>query len=73
MPETYRAIVDRDRCFSYAVCVESLPESFHLDDDEKSVPTAVPSTTKELLVDAAAGCPMEAISILDGDEKVVYP
>lgn len=73
MPETYRAIVDRQLCFSYAVCVDSLPSIFHLDDDDKSVPTGLPSTAKEQLVDAAAGCPMEAISIVREDDKVVYP
>ena len=62
-----RASVDKDLCASCGVCVDTCPEVFELDEDEKAQPKVdiVPPEAEEACREAAEGCPTEAITIDD--------
>lgn len=58
-----RAVVDRDECFGFAICVATAPRVFHLDADGISV--AADIDADPALLDAAVdGCPRSAISLI---------
>ena len=58
-----RAVIDRDECFGFAVCVATVPQVFHLDADGISVAADVDADPA--LLDAAVdGCPRGAISLI---------
>jgi ferredoxin len=59
--------VDQDTCIGSAVCVGTAPGWFALDDRQRSAPAASEITPDEAVRDAAASCPVEAISLLDAD------
>lgn len=73
MAEHARAKVDREKCFSYAVCIEMLPEVFQLDDADISVPRPGVTSSLASLINAAEECPMQAISVLALDGMEIYP
>jgi ferredoxin len=60
----YRAEIDRDLCSGFASCVDDAPEIFELDDAGKAA-LRVAETDDERVLSAAAGCPMNAISVFD--------
>jgi ferredoxin len=65
--------VDREKCVGAAVCVETAPDVFELDDSNKSV---VKSTAgdEETILAAAEGCPTEAITVVDeATGKQLFP
>lgn len=56
-----KIVVDQDLCIGCQACVTNCPESFRINDDEKSEPISQkehPCTMK-----AAAACPVGAISV----------
>jgi len=57
------AAVDREKCFSYAICVAVMADVFRLDEQGTSV--ALPDAVGRLstLMEVAADCPMQAISV----------
>jgi ferredoxin len=57
-----RAVVDRDECFGFAYCVETLPAVFSLDAEGKSVALDV-DADHGLLAQAADACPRGAITL----------
>jgi len=59
--------VDKDTCIGSAVCVGIAPGSFALDDRLRSGPVAAEIAPDEAVRDAAASCPVEAISLRDAD------
>jgi len=64
MVEHGYASVDREKCFSYGVCVEMMPEVFHLDDEGKSVAGVSAVGPLPTLIEVAEDCPMQAISVI---------
>ena len=60
-----RAIVDEDTCIGCAACEGECPEVFEMNDDGIAAVTVdeVPAGAEESCQEAAAGCPVEAISI----------
>lgn len=62
--------VDLERCEGFASCVVTAPELFDLD-DKRSVavvleqPVAGDPRTRALALQAAASCPVRAITVLD--------
>ncbi len=59
--------VDKGTCIGSAVCVGTAPGRFALDDRQRSGPVATEIAPDEAVRDAAASCPVEAISLLDAD------
>ena len=61
-----RAIVDEDTCTGCALCEETCPEVFQLEDDlAKVIANPVPTESEDNCQQAADDCPVEAISIED--------
>jgi ferredoxin len=61
--------VDQDTCIGSAVCVGTAPGRFALDDRQRSAPAASMIAPDDAVRDAAASCPVEAISLLDADTR----
>lgn len=59
------AEVDQDLCISCGACIDTCPDVFNWNEDEKahSVVDEVPGDMEELTSEAADGCPTEAISV----------
>ncbi len=59
------AEVDQDLCISCGACIDTCPDVFKWNDDEKahSVVDEIPGDLEELASEAADGCPTEAISV----------
>jgi ferredoxin len=58
-------------CIGSGVCVGVAPQYFALGEDDRSHPVRNEIAPSELILDAAASCPMEAIRIHDPDTGVV--
>ncbi len=69
---TYRVAIDRSLCSGFALCVEDAPDVFALDDLGKSTLLVPGNTNDQHVLEAAADCPTNAISIFDseGGERV---
>jgi ferredoxin len=66
--------VDRELCYGFGDCVSSAPGVFELDDDEKAVVIDPSGAPRDELVEAAANCPVTAITITDaGTGETVFP
>jgi ferredoxin len=63
-----RAVVDHDRCAGVAMCTQTAPGAFVLDDDGLSEYRDGPWAEADL-ADAADACPMAAITILQAGER----
>ena len=59
--------VDKGTCIGSAVCVGTAPGRFALDQRQRSGPLAAEIAPDEAVRDAAASCPVEAISLVDAD------
>ena len=57
--------VDHDRCVGSTMCVLTADEVFALDEDGQSVVVDPDAASTATIVDAAAQCPMEAITVVD--------
>lgn len=70
-----RVLVDRNQCFSFGVCVETLPSVFVWDEEDKPViqPFDVETIALEKLNEAVNGCPRAALTLVDGDGRRVAP
>jgi ferredoxin len=66
--------VDRSLCIGSAQCVHLTPESFRQDSAMQSHPVAPDTDANEKILEAAEGCPVEAIVItLLGSGEPVFP
>jgi ferredoxin len=70
--ERLLAIVDREECFGFAFCVDTLPAVFSLDGEGKSVALDVEAEA-DLLGEAANACPRSAISLVARIDRVSGP
>jgi ferredoxin len=59
--------VDKNTCIGSAVCVGTAPGQFELDERQRSGPVTAEIDPDEAVRDAAASCPVEAISLVDAD------
>jgi ferredoxin len=59
--------VDKSTCIGSTVCVATAPGRFALDEEQRSGPVEAQIAPDEAVRDAAACCPVEAISLVDAD------
>ena len=69
----YRIKIDRTLCSGYGECVGIAPELFRLGDDHMSLVIDPEGTDDENVLDAARGCPVDAITLVDEFEDQVWP
>jgi ferredoxin len=70
MDEPIDIRIDRDRCMGSGNCVFWAPATFDLDEDGHSVVLDATATDEERLRVAAEGCPVGAISLWRGGERI---
>ena len=63
----WKVSVGKNVCICSAVCVALAPGRFVLDEQQRSGPVEAEIDPDELVRDAAASCPSEAISLVDAD------
>jgi ferredoxin len=74
MGDRWNVEVDRSVCIGSAQCVHRAPDAFHLDSAMQSHPAAPETDANEEILEAAEGCPVEAIMItLLGSGEPVFP
>ena len=67
---SYRPTIDEQACIAQGDCVDTAPEVFALEDRASVIGTG----PDELLLAAAEGCPVQAITLVDSDTgEQVYP
>jgi ferredoxin len=55
--------IDRELCYGFGDCVATAPDVFELDADEKAIVVDPNGAPRDELVEAAANCPVMAITI----------
>lgn len=58
----YRIEIDRSLCSGFGACVDEVRDAFRL---ENGVAVAVPASSDPRVLDAAAACPMGAITVVE--------
>ncbi len=70
----YTMIIDRSACIGAATCVALAPRAYALDNEAKAIFLDTASEeSDEALLDAAKGCPVAAIKIIDDSGKQIFP
>lgn len=66
--------IDRDLCIGTSKCVDVAVKTFTLDNEGVStILNTAEQEEERLIIEAAQGCPMNAIIIIDKDGKPIYP
>lgn len=60
----YRIVIDRSLCSGFGACAELAPDLFELEAGGVARPL-VGATSDEAALDAAAACPMGAITVVE--------
>ncbi len=65
--------VDKDLCAGCAVCESSAPEVFKMNDDNIAMvqTDGLAKAEKDAVVEAAQGCPSEAIIVVEAGKQIV--
>jgi ferredoxin len=64
--------VDRSLCIGSGDCVDTAPDVFQLDDEDKAVVVDPDGASVDDIVTAAGNCPVSAIFVV-GEEGDLYP
>lgn len=64
--------VDRALCIGSGDCVETAPDVFQLDDEDKAIVIDPDGAGVQDVIDAAGNCPVGAIFVL-GEDGDLYP
>jgi ferredoxin len=64
--------VDRALCIGSGDCVDTAPDVFQLDDEDKAVVVDPDGAPLDDVLDAAGNCPVSAIFVV-GEEGDLYP
>ena len=67
-----RIEVDRGVCIGSGDCVETAPEVFELDSEDKAVVIDPDGAPVDVVIEAAGNCPVTAILVV-GDDGDLYP
>lgn len=74
MNDRWHIEVDRGVCIGSGMCVSSAPDGFRLDSARQSHPVRSETDASEAVLEAAEGCPVEAITITDTETgEAVFP
>jgi ferredoxin len=74
MGDRWRIEVDRSVCIGSGLCAGTAPAGFTLDSARQSHPVEPDTDASEAVMEAAEGCPVEAILIRLGDTgETVFP
>ncbi|HEY3186538.1 MAG TPA: ferredoxin [Solirubrobacteraceae bacterium] len=65
--------VDRALCFGFGDCVDTLPEVFALDDEQKAYVIDPDAASVDDIAEAAQNCPVDAIVVTDEQGEQLYP
>ena len=63
----YRIVLDSQKCMGDGSCVDLAPETFSLDDEDRSFVTDEGGNWPEYVLKAAKACPTDAITLFDAD------
>jgi ferredoxin len=64
--------VDRGLCIGSGDCVDTAPDVFQLDDEDKAVVVDPDGASVDDVVEAAGNCPVSAIRVV-GEDGELYP
>ncbi len=64
--------VDRNLCIGSGDCVDTAPDVFQLDDEDKAVVVDPDGADTDTVLEAAGNCPVTAIFVA-GEEGDLYP
>jgi ferredoxin len=64
--------VDRALCIGSGDCVDTAPDVFQLDDEDKAVAVDPDGASVDDIVDAARNCPVGAVFVV-GEDGDLYP
>ena len=67
-----RIEVDRGVCIGSGDCVDTAPDVFELDSEEKAVVIDPDGAPVDVVIEAAGNCPVTAILVV-GDDGDLYP
>ncbi|MFZ0164166.1 MAG: ferredoxin [Trebonia sp.] len=70
---TWRVRIDTGLCISSGMCVATAPNRFTFDPGQHSRPVSELIGEDEAVRDAAASCPVEAISVTDAERGAPVP
>jgi len=65
--------VDRALCFGFGDCVDTLPDVFALDDEQKAYVIDPDAESVDDIAEAAQNCPVDAIVVTDEHGEQLYP
>lgn len=65
--------IDRSLCVGFGHCVEDAIEAFALDDEDLVAFKAPEKVERSVLLHACEICPVEALSVFDGDGNQLVP
>jgi ferredoxin len=70
----YTMTIDRSACIGAATCIALAPHAYVLDAEAKAVfLDSAGDESDEALLNAAKGCPVAAIKIVDDTGKQIFP
>jgi ferredoxin len=67
-----RIEVDRALCIGSGDCVDTAPDVFQLDGEDKAIVVDPDGADRDLVLEAAGNCPVTAIFVM-GEEGDLYP
>jgi ferredoxin len=65
--------VDRDLCYGFGDCVDTLPQVFDLDEENVAIVLDPDAASLDDIATAAQNCPVDAIIITDEQGAQTYP
>lgn len=66
--------IDRDLCIGAATCIAIAPKAWALDNEAKAIILSTASEeSDQVLLEAAKGCPVAAISVYDEHGTKLFP
>jgi len=65
--------IDRTLCVGFGDCVEEAPAAFGLDDETLAVFVTPEDVPRQVLLDACASCPVDALTVLDAAGRQIVP
>jgi len=65
--------VDRALCFGFGDCVDTVPEVFELDEEDKARVIDPDAASVDEIAEAAQNCPVDAIVVTDENGVQLYP